>query len=208
MKKLIVLLAIFIFFRFPLSAQAVGTGFIDKMVKRIDSLPLEKTEVIFSDPSYSKSAHNFFSGQTVYIRVKNAGNGDKQKTLLLLDSAKKEIFALNLNQSGSGPYLFTTTFKAPDKSGIYYVDIKIDSGSGSVYSSQQNINVGELQAQVSISSEAKSEVKGVSTIKPSATPTVISPTATLVPTPETPLPENFVTRFFNFLKKFLNSLTF
>jgi len=205
MKKIF---AIFIFVFLFYSAEtvmAINTDFIEKMAKKIDVSQLGKTAIIFSDSSYSQSTHNFLPGQTVYVRVENVGNGDKQKRLLLLDSSKKEISAITLNQSGSGPYLFTSSFKAPDKPGIYYVDIKIDSGSGSVYSSQQNINIGELQAQVSVSSEARSEVKGVSA---SLVTTVISPTITVTPTVEEVLPPNFVARFFNFFKKFLNSLTF
>ncbi len=205
MKKIVAIFAVFVFFRSVSLAQAIGTGFIEKMVEKIDVKQLEKASVIFSDSSYSKPTHNFSPGQTVYIRIENVGNGDKQKTLLLLDSLKKEISAFTLAQSGSGSYVFTTSFKAPDSPGIYYVDIKIDSGSGSVYSSQQNINVGEQQGSTSVVSEAKSEVKGTSSV---VTPTVISPKVTETPTTKEIPPSNFMTRFFNFFKKFLSSLTF
>lgn len=207
MKKIVAIFVFFVFFRSVSLAQAVSTDFIKRMVERIDTIQLEKTSVIFSDSSYSKPTHNFSSGQTVYIRVENVGNGDKKKKILLLDSAKKEISTITLSQSGSGPYLFTTSFKAPNEAGIYYVDIKIDSGSGSVYSSQQNINVGEQQGSV----RGTSTITGqqiTPTPKPSARPTVISPKVTEIPTAKETRPLNFVTRFFNFLKKFLSGLTF
>lgn len=205
MKKIVVILAIFVFFIFAEHTQAANLDFVEKIVKKIDTTQLEKTSIIFADSSYSKPTHNFSPEQTVYIRVETVGNGDKQKTLLLLDSSKKEIFVITLGQSGNGPYIFTVSFKAPNQPGIYYVDIKIDSGSGSVYSSQQNINVGESQSSTTVVSEAKSEVKGASSV---TAPTAISPTVTETPTAKEQSPLNFVTRFFNFLKRILASLTF
>ncbi len=119
--------------------------------------------------------------------------------------ALAKVAKINLSQKGEGPCIFTASFNAPSQPGIYYVDIKIDSGSGSVYSSQQNINVGEQQGSTTVVSEAKSEVKGASSV---VTPTVISPKVTEKPAVKEAPALNFVTLIVNFFKKFLASLTF
>ena len=109
---------------------------------------------IFSDSNYSQSTNNFSTGQTVYLRYEWSGSGDKEKTLRILDSDKKEINRFSLNQSGG---YYTASFAAPGSAGIYYVDTRIDSGSGSVFNNQQNINVGGATGG-SVKSSATSDV--------------------------------------------------
>jgi len=113
---------------------------------------------IFSDPGFSQSTSQFSPEQIVYVQVKINNNGDQQKLLRLLDSNKKEIERIILSQSGSGPFVFTTSFSSPKTSGIYYVDIKIESDHGSVFTSQQNITVGDTNGMVEVSADAESIV--------------------------------------------------
>jgi len=105
---------------------------------------------IFSDSNFSQPTNNFSPQQTVYVKLESFVNGDKEKTLRILDSEKREIQRLNLNRNDN---IFTASFTAPDVSGVYYLDIKIKDNQGSVYSSQENINIGEVSGQ-SVSSEA------------------------------------------------------
>jgi len=82
--------------------------------------------------------------------------GDKEKTLKLLDSEKKEVLRQDFEISGG---MYSASFIAPNKEGVYYLDIKIDNGQGSVFTSQQNINIGEVTGEaVSSSAESKVEV--------------------------------------------------
>lgn len=115
----------------------------------------EQTLGIFSDTGFSQATNQFSPGQTVYVRVEAQGSGDKEKTLRVLDAGKDEVERMSLDQSGTGPYVFTASFAAPNAAGVYYVDIKLDSGQGSVYSAQANINVGDSGRSASVSSEAE-----------------------------------------------------
>jgi hypothetical protein len=118
----------------------------------------QEAEIVFSDPQHSRPANNFAPGQKVFIRVQTTGGGDQKKLLRLLDSSKKEVLRKILTQQGKSPYVFIASFMAPADSGVYYVDIKIESSQGFSFASQQNLMVGEQTGGVSVSSQAESVV--------------------------------------------------
>lgn len=143
-----------------------GMDFFEELFEAID-LKEEKEDLsIFSDSGYTKPTHNFSPGQMIYIRVESLVSGDREKTLRLLDSEKKEVQRLNLNQNGN---IFTASFAAPNVPGVYYIDIKIEDSSGSKFASQENINVGGEKA-TSVISEAESEVIVDGKITPEVSP--------------------------------------
>lgn len=152
----------------------------------------DQDQTIFSDAQFSQPAHNFNPGQTVYVRVEETGSGDRQKLLRLLDNDKNEILHQDLLRSGNGPYIYTLSFLTPNQSGIYYVDIKIES-TGSSFASQENITVGVAQNQQTATSQA----------------TLSTPLATSSSLPQTPpeKPFTFLTQLIIFLQKLLASLT-
>lgn len=135
--------------------------------------PLAETAapIIFSDPAYSQPNHNFSAGETIYVKVV-AGNGEKQKVLRLLNDGKQEITRYIFNQSGN---VYTINFSAPEKEGIYYIDVRIE-GEGSSFASQQNINIGsDSQSGYAVSSAESKVVAGkeeLSFPRPSFSPAV------------------------------------
>lgn len=183
--------------------------FPGKIKASILSSVLPKTQIIFSDSSYTQSTHNFSAGQTVYLRIENSGCGCTQKILRVLDNNKNEISQLTFDRAGASPYVFTASFSAPATEGIYYVDIKIE-GSGSSYANQQNINVTGSVASVPTISPILTP-KPTSAWKPTSTtiPTLFTnPTPTLAPRPSPLAPNvNFFQRFFEMLHQWLVSLT-
>lgn len=196
MRKLYLILSCLVFLRVAFPAQAIDfpREIFDEIDFRQEEIVKEKDDIIFSDPAYSQPTHNFSPGQRVYIKVEAFG-GEKGKTLRLLDSSKNEIQRLTLNQSGN---VFTTSFTAPETSGIYYIDIKIE-GEGSSFASQENINVGKGCTSCSVSSEAES-------VAPSPTS---SPTLTQTPTlpPERPPASGFISKIISFVRTMLSNLT-
>ena len=153
---------------------------------------------IFPDSDFTTSTNTFSPGQTVYVRVQAFSDGS-ERNLKLLDSDKNQIKQIQLVQNGN---LYEASFPAPEDSGVYYVDIRISNGLGSVFSSQENINVGEggssasssvntvinSSNQVEVNSEAQAKIEGedkvtvngqayTSNSTPSPTPT---PTETVV----------------------------
>lgn len=203
MKKICLFLICLIFLNVFLTEQSLG--FLD----------IKKSSRVFSDPDFQNPTHNFSPGQMVYIKIEHSGNGEKQRLLKLLDKDKKEVALFTLNRSGNDPFIYTTSFKAPDGPGVYYVDIKIEGG-GSSFASQENINIGENEGSSSVISEVKSGVtdtlvpsrKPSLTIKPkiSPTPSIEIPSST-PPVPKTEIDYSFVARIINFLKSFLVRLT-
>jgi len=93
---------------------------------------------VFSDSSYSVSTNKFSAGQTVYVKVQ-ASSSSNEKILRLLDSNKNQIKQIEMIQNSN---IYTASFNAPKGDGIYYLDIRISDGAGSVFASQENINVG------------------------------------------------------------------
>lgn len=95
----------------------------------------------YSDPTYTTPQTNFLPNQTVYLKVESDSDGNKIKEFSLLDSEKVKVRNLEVSISGENPYLYTSSFDSPNKEGVYYIDVKLDSGTGVVYSGQKNINV-------------------------------------------------------------------
>ena len=147
---------------------------------------------IFSDSSFTTSTNKFSPGQTVYLRVQAFSDGS-ERNLRLLDSNKNQIKQMQLAQNGN---LYEASFPAPEDSGVYYVDIRISNGLGSVFSSQENINVGEggssasssvntvinSSNQVAVNSEAQAKIEGEGKV------TVNGQTYTSNSTPKSPTP--------------------
>ena len=174
---------------------------------------------LFSDSGYTQAASRFNSGQIVYLRIPWKESGDKEKTLRLLNSNKSEINRFSLNQSGG---YYTSSFSAPKSSGVYYVDVRIDNGSGSILVNQQDINVGQensgsvVAASTSVTTKG-GLVKGQSTVnQPTATPSTkvikpkVTPTVSPVPTPivapEESKPISFFERIRLAIKKIFSAL--
>ncbi|HUW22094.1 MAG TPA: hypothetical protein VMW41_05530 [Candidatus Bathyarchaeia archaeon] len=154
MKKNLLLLICFLSLAgfLPVRATDFWEDFPEELEQEIDS----KEAIVFADPGYTQATSQFAPGQSIYLRLEADGSGDQEKTLRLLDSAKKTINQFTLNQSGSGPYYYTLSLTAPGQPGIYYLDIKIKSGRGFSWAGQENITVGQSSGSVSVTSEAKS----------------------------------------------------
>lgn len=159
---LFLFLAFFLFNR-PLGVFAFteGTDLTKEMIESFNLQPQRLITNLFADPDYTQPTNSFSPGQKVYYRKELSQPGDKQRVLRILGQTKSEIVSLVLEQSGTGPYLFTTSFLAPDLAGVYYVDVKIESVSGSVFSAQSNLNVGQGEVvEVKTSSQAESQTGG------------------------------------------------
>ncbi len=111
---------------------------------------------VSSSAGFETQERDFSAGQRIYVRLQSSSSGDKEKTLKLLDSEKKEVLRLDFEVSGG---MYSASFIAPNKGGVYYLDIRIDSGQGSVFAGQQNINIGEATGSVASSVESRVEVK-------------------------------------------------
>lgn len=201
--KLFLILSCLVFL-FCAPSPVRGVSFLEELFETVHFAEEEKDFNIFSDPAFTQPTHNFSPGQTVYVKVEAPGSGDQEKTLRLLDHDKKEVLRLALTQSGSGPYIFTASFAAPSTPGVYYVDIKIRNGQGSVFSSQENINVGKNHVSGPVSSEAESTVYSEEEATPTIPPTS-SPTPT--PIPERPPPVSFIFQIIQFVRTLLSNLT-
>lgn len=193
---LLFLLLLLAVFSFP--TQAIGFDFDEE----------EDAPILFSDSNFSQPGRNFSPKQMVYVRV-TAGSGDKQKTLRLLDSEKKELKGLTFNQSGN---IYTVSFAAPASPGIYYVDIKIE-GEGSSYAHQENLMVGGVQGG-SVTAEAESQVitggKDQSyrvEVLGTPEPVIIPPPAVGSQSPESQA-ATIVSQILEFLRSFFSRLKF
>jgi len=111
---------------------------------------------VSSSAGFETQERDFYAGERVYVRLQSSSSGDKEKTLKLLDSEKKEVLRLDFEVSGG---MYSASFIAPNKGGVYYLDIRIDSGQGSVFAGQQNINIGEVAGGAAVSSVAESRVE-------------------------------------------------
>jgi len=206
MRK-IILAFLFLGFLVLTSSPVYSQNLVREIFRPSDLTQEEEDFSIFSDPAYTKPTHNFSPGQTVYIKVEVPGGGEQEKILRLLDYDKREIKRLTLAHSGSGPYIFTTSFAAPATPGIYYVDIKI-KGGGSSFASQENINVGKGCATCSVSSEVEESIiqteKHLPTISLAPNPTLTStPTLHLKKPPDV----GFIAKIVDFVRTLLSNLT-
>lgn len=107
----------------------------------------------FKDPNFSISTNNFQKGETIYVKIEGQGGGDIKKKARLLDANKNLLSEKNLEQRGNEPKIFTAVFSAPEKEGVYYIDVEIKGTDGFSFSSQNNINIGSNNS-VSINSKA------------------------------------------------------
>lgn len=173
MKKIVLVFTFIVFFFFGFRQD---WAFFDQ----------EEDFTIFSDPHFSQPSHSFNPGDKIYVRIKTIIDGEKEKRLRLLDAEKKTLETLILAKSGQNPFIYSLSFAAPIDPGIYYLDIKIRDGQGSVYASQSNINVGRASGQavsseaIAIAESGESQAEAVSettvqeTVLPSATPALTS----------------------------------
>lgn len=205
-KKLII--SIFLFFGF--SAPEAAAVF---------SLPLPKNQVeIAADAQSQQQTNQFSPGQTVWVQVTNSGGGATKKQLRVLDAQKNPVRTLDLEKSGSGPYVYSVSFDAPSNPGTYYLDIKIEGG-GSSFASQQNITVGEGSGETSVSSAAESVVNTGSVRDKDSAPTAgeagkirlpveptVAPEESFYPTVPSQ-PKSFWQQIVDFYRNFLFYLT-
>lgn len=103
----------------------------------------------FSDPSFFTPQTTFQPKETIYLKIVTPSSGTKTQIFRLLDSQKREVAKIQLARQEQNPYIFTSDFSAPQTSGVYYVDIKIDDGRGKTFSGQRNINVRGSSVSVS-----------------------------------------------------------
>ncbi len=169
---------------------------------------------VSSSSGFETQERDFLGGQRVYVRLQSSSSGDKEKTLKLLDGEKKEVLRLDFEVSGG---MYSASFIAPNKEGVYYLDIRIDSGQGSVFAGQQNINIGEVTGSVASSAESRVEVKitsgavKVSEIKITPVDEREKPQDKEVPTVapmEKPIEtKTFIGKIHNWWLRFLSNLT-
>lgn len=110
----------------------------------------------FVDSSFNTSKTSFAPGETVHFKLSSGSSGEKEKRFDLLDEQKNKIFSLDVAVSGTSPYIYTSSFRAPQASGVYYIDVKLDDGKGVSFAGQRNINVG-LNSNGEVKSEVTSE---------------------------------------------------
>lgn len=138
--------------------DALFKNFKDKINRTVKTdIEKDKDFDTFKDPEFKNPSSNFSPGEIVYFRVKTPGGGERKKVLRLLDKDKNEIRKLILTQEGKGPFMFTTSFKAPATSGVYYLNVKIEDGKGFNFAGERNINIKNEEG-ASVASEAKSVV--------------------------------------------------
>lgn len=167
---------------------------------------------ITKDSSYSQLSREFSPGETVFVRVESKNPGLDRREITLRDNQYGVIQAFIPQRSGFGPYSYTTNFPAPQDSGFYSIESRIEN-DGSSDVDVQTIKVGKVtNAQVKVetkvqSSSKKEEVKGQQS---TSTPT---PPSTSEPTPPQPSPTSspdvesdpfgFIKNLFESLLKFL-----
>lgn len=149
----------------PVLVSFNSQGFLDSLLKDVGNVAkktigevettVSESVDTFSNNNYQTRTTNFSPGQTIYLQVKTNIDGTTKKTIDLLDSNKNKLNSYELNKSSSNPFIYTQSFPAPDKEGIYYLDIEIRSGETSVYKAQQNINVGQTSGNVKVESNVE-----------------------------------------------------
>ena len=112
---------------------------------------------IFQDALFEKPTVNFNPGDKVYVRIITQSDGEKERSLKLLNEKKEELKTFELVQDKDSD-TYSLSFTTPDTPGIYYLKVKIDSGKGTVFSGERNINVGKT-GDISVSSRSQNVVK-------------------------------------------------
>lgn len=168
---------------------------------------------VAKDSSFSIASREFLPSETVFVRVESKNPGLDKREITLRDNQYQVLQTFIPQRSGFGPYSYTMNFPAPQNSGFYSIESRIEN-DGSQDVDVQTIKVGKVtNANVKVttkvqSSSQKQEVKGEQT-KPQPTPTpTIEPEATPQPTPTTSPdsesdPFGFIKDFFETLLKFI-----
>ena len=114
----------------------------------------------FGDSSFNLPKTSFTPHETVYFKMDSSSSGKKERKFDLLNEQKDRVFSLDVAVSGNNPYTYTSIFSAPETSGVYYIDVKLDDGEGITFAGQRNINVvssGSNLTTGEVKSEAVSE---------------------------------------------------
>ncbi len=143
----------------------------------------------FSDSSYSSQTQNFDPGQTVWVRVSSSSNGSKSHALNLRDNNYGLVTSYNLSNSGDH---FITNFSAPQNSGIYSLEARIeDDGDNQTF--VQTIKVGSTgNGNSSVSVHIENSVNGQTTYSKTETHSSSKSVNSNTPNPtpqESPTPE-------------------
>ncbi len=135
------------------------TGLGDEIQKRVSeqvksAIGNNKMFGTFSDSNYSSYSNQFSQGQKVYVRISIASCDNEQKTVNLLDSEKNKISTIVLNKESDSPCVLSGSFAAPSNDGVFYLEAKISSTTGTNFAGEMNINVGRGGSYVSSSAES------------------------------------------------------
>lgn len=160
--RIIFLLLWFFFLLSPGFVLGFSLPDIESMTAKVKE-EIKSQAKVYTDPEYTQPSNNFTPGQEVFIRLETTSSGEQEASLRLLNSQKIELSRYSFQRNGNSPYVFTAMLKAPEETGTYYLDIRIDSGLGAVFSGQQNINVG--QAEGVVKAEAHAQVTSGSQIE-------------------------------------------
>lgn len=106
-------------------------NFTKDLTEKIQSSIPKVSLQIASDSNFSNITDQFNSGQTIYVRAEAANSADK-KVLNVRDNQYNLITSYTLNQTGSGPYTFTTSFAAPVEAGSYSLEANIEANNSNV----------------------------------------------------------------------------
>lgn len=129
----------------------------------------ERKNWIYADPSFSIPTVNFSPKQAIYIKIETISDGDKERSLKLLNSQKEVLQTLTLKNETENT--FTQTLNAPNNEGTYYLNVRIIDNGGSNYNAESNINVGQGSGEVKSVAVAQTNVN-INNEEPQSTPTV------------------------------------
>lgn len=182
MKKIILCLClpVFIFFSTrPVFAVALLDSLGGEIQKKVSeqiksTIGNNKLFGTFSDSEYKNYSNQFSFGQKVYVRISITACDNEEKTINLLDSEKNKMFTVKLTKESDSPCVLSGSFDAPMSDGVFYLDAKISSNTGTNFAGQMNINVGKGGSYVSTSAENR-----IVTPRPKVSPVI---TVTVIPT--------------------------
>lgn len=166
---------------------------------------------IAKDFSSSNPSREFSPSETVFVRVESRNPGLDKREITLRDNKYVVIQTFVPQRSGFGPYSYTTNFPAPQNTGFYSIESRIESASSSDVD-VQTIKIGKVtNANVKVetkvqSSSKKEEVKGQQSTPSPTPPSTTEPTSPPSPTssPEVETdPFGFIKKFFESIVKFI-----
>lgn len=132
-----------------------------------------------TDANFASQTDNFTAGQTIWIKVDANSEGSQKRQLNLRDNIYNLLTSYSLELIGNNQ--FKTSFSAPNSTGYYSLEARIES-PGSVSTSVKTIKVGNPQnSNINVKVESKSEGQ---TLGKSTSPTPqSSPSQLTTPTP-------------------------